>query len=102
MVSLIYYMVSEINSLMKFENVFFFDKYAITNNLRNKMQITHFLMASKNINFDHVFHVIVYRWFSYSCTWLWRMNKLFLSNEAISIAVRDFLKSIITLGVKLV
>ena len=30
------------------------------------------------------------------------MNKLFLSNEAISIAVRDFLKFIIFLGVKLV
>ena len=30
------------------------------------------------------------------------MNKLLLSNEAISIAVRDFLKFIIFLGVKLV
>ena len=30
------------------------------------------------------------------------MNKLLLSNEAISIAVRDFLKSIIFLGVDLV
>ena len=30
------------------------------------------------------------------------MNKLFLSNEAILIAVRDFLKLIIFLGVKLV
>ena len=30
-----------------------------------------------------------------------RMNKLLLSNEAISIAVRDFLKFIIFLGVKL-
>ena len=30
------------------------------------------------------------------------MNKLFLSNEAISIAVRDFLKIVIILGVKLV
>ena len=30
------------------------------------------------------------------------MNKLVLSNEAISIAVRDFLKFIIILGIKLV
>ena len=30
------------------------------------------------------------------------MNKLFLSNEAISIAVRDFFKCIIFLGVKLI
>ena len=30
------------------------------------------------------------------------MNKLFLSNEAISIAVCDFLKIVIILGVKLV
>ena len=30
------------------------------------------------------------------------MNKIFLSNEAISIAVRDFIKFIIILGVKLV
>ena len=30
------------------------------------------------------------------------MNKLFLSNEVISIAVRDFLKFIIFLGIKLV
>ena len=30
------------------------------------------------------------------------MNKLLLSNEAISIAVRDFVKFIIFLGVKLV
>ena len=30
------------------------------------------------------------------------MNKLLLSNEAISIAVRDFLKTIIFLGVELV
>ena len=37
------------------------DKYAIKNNLQNKMQITHFLMASKNVDFHHVCHVIVYR-----------------------------------------
>ena len=55
------------------------------------MQITHFLMASKNIDFDHVRYVIMYRNFSYSCTWSWRTNKLFLSNEAILIAVRDFI-----------
>ena len=76
-VSLIYYMVSEINILTKFRlticHIFmidctrfekmhcFFDKYAIKNNLQNKMQITHFLMASKNIDFDHVCHVSVYR-----------------------------------------
>ena len=30
------------------------------------------------------------------------MNKLFLSSEAVSIAVRDFFKFIILLGVKLV
>ena len=30
------------------------------------------------------------------------MNKLLLSNEAISIAVRDFFKNVIILGVKLV
>ena len=29
-------------------------------NLQNKMQITFFLMASKNIDFDHVCHVVVY------------------------------------------
>ena len=72
------------------------------NNLQIKMQFTYSLMASKNIDFDHVCHVIMYRPFSYSCTWLWRMNKLFLSNEAISMAVRDFVKFIIVLGVKLV
>ena len=31
------------------------------NNLHNKMQITYFLMASKNIDFDRVCHVIMYR-----------------------------------------
>ena len=55
------------------------------------MEIIYFLVATKDINFDHVCHVIVYRLFSYSCTRLWRMNKLFLSYEAISIAIRDFL-----------
>ena len=29
------------------------------NNLQNKMQITQFLMASKNTDFDHVCHVII-------------------------------------------
>ena len=33
----------------------------LKNDLQNKMQITHFLMASKNIDFDHVCHVILYR-----------------------------------------
>ena len=36
----------------------FFDKYAMKNNLQNTMQITLFLMASKNINFDHMCPVI--------------------------------------------
>ena len=31
------------------------------NNLQNKMQITFFLMASKNIDFGHVCHVVVNR-----------------------------------------
>ena len=31
------------------------------NNLQDKMQITRFLMASYNINFDHVCHVNMYR-----------------------------------------
>ena len=31
------------------------------NNLQNKMQITLFLMASNNIDFDHMCHVIMYR-----------------------------------------
>ena len=31
------------------------------NNLQNKMQIIYFLMASKNIDFDHVCHVIVHK-----------------------------------------
>ena len=31
------------------------------NNLQNKMQITFFLMASNNIDFDHVCHVDMYR-----------------------------------------
>ena len=62
MVSLIYIMVSEINILTKFryticytfiinctdfeKNAWFFDKYAMENNLQNKMQITRFLIAS--------------------------------------------------------
>ena len=70
-------MVSEINILTKFhkticntfiincksfqENAVFFDKYAMKNNLQNKMQIIYFLVATKNIDFDHVCHVIVYR-----------------------------------------
>ena len=39
----------------------FFDKYAMKNNLQNKMQIIYFLVATKNIEFDHMCHVIVYR-----------------------------------------
>ena len=33
-----------------------FDKYAMKYNLQNNMKITHFLMSSKNIDFDHVCH----------------------------------------------
>ena len=80
LVSLIYSMVSEINIsldnmlysynlLYKFrEHAWYFDKYAMKNKLQNKMQITCFPMASKNIDVDHVCHVIVYRLFIYSCT----------------------------------
>ena len=42
-----------------------FDKYAMKNNLHNELQITYFLMASKNIFFGYVCHVIVYRKFSF-------------------------------------
>ena len=38
-----------------------FDKNAMKNNVLFKVYITYFLMASKNIDFDHVCHVIVYR-----------------------------------------
>ena len=34
---------------------------AMKNNLQNKMQITFFLMASKNVDFDHVCRVVVHR-----------------------------------------
>ena len=70
-------MVSEINILTKFRKTiwntfiinrksfekvqFFFDKYAMKNNLQTKMQIIYFPVATKNIDFDHVRHVIVYR-----------------------------------------
>ena len=75
-VSLIYFMVSEINILTKFclticytfihvINCTSFEKMhgfsinmQLKNNLSNKMQITYFLMISMNINFDHVCHVI--------------------------------------------
>ena len=40
---------------------FFFDKFAMKNNLQNKMQITYVLMTGKNIDSDHVCHVIVNR-----------------------------------------
>ena len=43
------------------KDVWFFDKYAMKNTVQNKMQITLFLMANKNIDFDHVCHVIVYK-----------------------------------------
>ena len=42
------------------------------------MQITYFLTACKNIDFDQVCHVIMYKYFSYSCSWLYmyHMNKI--------------------------
>ena len=50
------------NKLQKFlENAWFSDKYAMKNNLQNKMQIIFFLVATNNIEFNHVCHVIVYR-----------------------------------------
>ena len=64
-VSLIYFVVSEINILTKFRwairhnfivtvqvlrKCMFFDTYAMKNNLRIKMQITYFLMASLPIS----------------------------------------------------
>ena len=82
------------SKLYKFwENTWFFDNHAIKIMVRIKHKLPYFHMATKNIDFDHVCHVIVYRLFSYSCTWLWWMNKLFLSNV---------LKRIIISGVKLV
>ena len=70
-------MVSDINTLTKFRyticytfiiNCTSFEKlhgFSINmqknNNIQNKMQITLLLMASSNIDFDHVCHVIVYR-----------------------------------------
>ena len=35
------------------------------NNLQIKMQITYLLIASENIDFDHVCHVIMYKYFSH-------------------------------------
>ena len=50
------------NYLYKFwENACFFDKFAMKNNLQIKMQSTFYLMACKNIDFDHERHVIMYR-----------------------------------------
>ena len=50
------------NQLYTFlETVWFFDIYAMKNNLQNKIQITFFLMASNNIGYDHVCHVNMYR-----------------------------------------
>ena len=43
------------------ENAWCFDKYAMKNNLQNKTQIAYFLIARKNIDLNHVCHVIVYR-----------------------------------------
>ena len=37
------------------------DRYAMKNDLQNKMQISWFLMASKNIDFDRVCHMTLYR-----------------------------------------
>ena len=46
---------------MFWETAWFFDKYAMKNNLQNKMQITFFLMVSNNIDFDHLWLVNMYR-----------------------------------------
>ena len=46
---------------MFWEIAWFYDKCAMKNNLQNKMQITFFVMASNNIDFDHVRHVNMYR-----------------------------------------
>ena len=47
--------------LYKFwETAWFFDKYAVKNNLQNKMQITLFLVTSNDIDFDHVCHMNMY------------------------------------------
>ena len=37
--------------------------YVLTlkNNPQNQMQITYFHMASKNVDFDHVCHLLVYK-----------------------------------------
>ena len=43
------------------KNAWFSDKNAMKNNLQNKMQIIYFLVATKNIEFNHVCHVIVDR-----------------------------------------
>ena len=75
-ISLIYFKVAEINNINKisldnmaffhnylykfWENAWFFDRYAMKKNLQNKIQITFFLMASQNIDFDLVCHVIGY------------------------------------------
>ena len=50
------------NLLYKFwEDAWFFDKYEMKNNLQNKTQITHFLIANKTIDFNHLCQVILYR-----------------------------------------
>ena len=46
---------------MFWEIAWFFDKYAMKNNLQTKMQITLFVMASNNIDFDHLCRVNMYR-----------------------------------------
>ena len=66
-ISLIYFLLSEIHILTKFRKTVcytfkiicksvekmhdFFDKFAMKNSLQNRMLIIFFLMASKNINF---------------------------------------------------
>ena len=46
---------------MFWEIAWFLDKYAMKNNLQNKMRITIFVMAINNVDFDHVYHVNMYR-----------------------------------------
>ena len=76
-------MVSEINILIQFPWTIYYifiincirfekmhafcDTYAMKNNLRIKMQITYFFVASKNIDFNHVRHMAWYMYFSYLC-----------------------------------
>ena len=56
----LYNMQYFLNNCTSFEKMHGFS-INMKNNLQTKMQITLFLMARKNIDFDHVCHVIMYR-----------------------------------------